>query len=168
MERTENLHLHEQTWSCDRRRFIQAMAMATGSMGMGVVSSRAADERGPRAVSGAGVIVVTAPRGHIGQPLMEHLLQSSARIRVIDRSPARLPEHVRARVEVVEGSHAESSVVDREFEGAGTVFWLCPPDPRAYSVEQAYLEFTRPACEAIRRHRVERVVSVSALGRGTQ
>lgn len=31
----------------------------------------------------------------------------------------------------------------------------------------AYVDFTRPACEAISRHGVRRVVSISALGRGT-
>lgn len=31
----------------------------------------------------------------------------------------------------------------------------------------AYIDFTRPASEAIRRHRVRRVVGISALGRGT-
>src|SRR5690606_24510702 len=44
---------------------------------------------------------------------------------------------------------------------------VCPPDPRATSVTGAYLDFTRPACDAIRAHGVRRVVSVSALGRGT-
>lgn len=73
-------------------------------------------------------------------------------------------EPVRRRIEIVEGSHGEASVVDRAFEGADTVFWLCPPDPRAESVEKAYFEFTRSACDAIRRHGVARVVSVSALG----
>ena len=46
------------------------------------------------------------------------------------------------------------------------MFWLAPPDPTK-TLEQAYLEFTRPAAEAIRRHGVRRVVSVTALGRGT-
>jgi uncharacterized protein YbjT (DUF2867 family) len=47
------------------------------------------------------------------------------------------------------------------------VFWLVPPNPRAESLEAAYLDFTRPACRAIQTHGVGHVVSVSALGRGT-
>ena len=47
------------------------------------------------------------------------------------------------------------------------MFWLTPPDPRAPSVDAAYLDFTRPAADAFKTHRVERVVGVSALGRGT-
>jgi uncharacterized protein YbjT (DUF2867 family) len=47
------------------------------------------------------------------------------------------------------------------------VFWLVPPIPIIESPEAAYLDFTRPACEALRRHGVRRVVGVSALGRTT-
>src|SRR4029077_3540128 len=42
-----------------------------------------------------------------------------------------------------------------------------PPDPRAPSVEAAFVGFTRPGAEDFRKHGVGRVVAVSALGRGT-
>jgi uncharacterized protein YbjT (DUF2867 family) len=42
-----------------------------------------------------------------------------------------------------------------------------PPDPHADSVQAAYLDFTRPAGDAFKRHEVQQVVGVSALGRGT-
>jgi uncharacterized protein YbjT (DUF2867 family) len=47
------------------------------------------------------------------------------------------------------------------------VFWLVPPDRHAESVEAAYVDFTRPACDAFKNQGVSRVVGVSALGRGT-
>jgi uncharacterized protein YbjT (DUF2867 family) len=65
------------------------------------------------------------------------------------------------------GSHGDAAVADKAFSGADAVFWLTPPDPRAPSVEAAFVGFTRPAAEAFRRHGVGRVVAVSALGRGT-
>ena len=46
------------------------------------------------------------------------------------------------------------------------MFWLAPPDSTK-TLEEAWLDFTRPAAEAIRRHAVPRVVSITALGRGT-
>jgi uncharacterized protein YbjT (DUF2867 family) len=58
-------------------------------------------------------------------------------------------------------------VADQAFDGADAVFWLTPPDPRAESLEAAFAGFTRPAAEAFRKHDVQRVVGVSALGRGT-
>jgi hypothetical protein len=46
------------------------------------------------------------------------------------------------------------------------VFWEVPPNPHAASPEAAYLDFTRPACDAFKSEKVSRVVGVSALGRG--
>ena len=46
------------------------------------------------------------------------------------------------------------------------LFWLVPPNRRAESVEGYYLDFTRPACEAVKSQGVKRVVAVSTLGRG--
>ena len=47
------------------------------------------------------------------------------------------------------------------------MFWLVSADPRAESVEAAYVDFSRPACAAFRSRGVKRVVAISALGRGT-
>jgi uncharacterized protein YbjT (DUF2867 family) len=113
------------------------------------------------------MIVITSPTGLIGRQVLEHVLQSGERVRVIARDASRLPPNARERVEVVQGSHADSDVVTKAFTGADTVFWLVPPDPRAASVEAAYVDFTRPACEALRRCGVKRVVGITALGRGT-
>jgi uncharacterized protein YbjT (DUF2867 family) len=66
----------------------------------------------------------------------------------------------------VQGSHGDIDVVNQAFAGADSVFWLVPPDFHAESVEAAYVDFTRPACDALRSQGVRRVVGVSALGRG--
>jgi uncharacterized protein YbjT (DUF2867 family) len=113
------------------------------------------------------MIVVTAPTGLIGHQVLENLLGSGEPVRVIVRDPSRLPAHARERVEIVQGSHSDADVVDRAFAGADAVFWLVPPDPHAGSVEAAYVDFTRPACDTFKRHEVRRVVGISALGRGT-
>ncbi|WP_211165823.1 NAD(P)H-binding protein [Azoarcus sp. TTM-91] len=150
-----------------RRRFLGSLALGTGagvagSLGLGVagLAHAATPPAGAR-------IVVTAPTGNIGAQVLTNLLAGGAKVRVIARDPANLAAQVRARVEVVQGSHGDASVVDRAFEGADSVFWLCPPEPGAKSVRAAYVEFTRPACEAITRHGVRRVVGITALGRGT-
>src|SRR5215472_1572440 len=106
------------------------------------------------------MIVITAPTGLIGHQVLGNVLDrvpGGEPVRVIVRDPARLPAEVRGSVDVV----------NRAFAGADAVFWLCPPDPRADSAEAAYVDFTRPACEAFRRHGVGRVVGISSLGRGT-
>jgi len=117
------------------------------------------------------MIVITTPTGLIGHQVLGNVLghvpADGEPVRVIVRDPARLPKEVRERVEVVQGSHGAADVLDRAFAGADAVFWLAPPDPQADSVEAAYVDFTRPACDAFKRHEVGRVVGISALGRGT-
>jgi uncharacterized protein YbjT (DUF2867 family) len=112
------------------------------------------------------MIVVTTPTGTIGQQVLANLLDSGEPIRAIARDPSRLPSQARERVEVVQGSHGDVDVVNQAFAGADSVFWLVPPDPHAESVEAAYVDFSRPACDAFKTQGVQRVVGVTALGRG--
>jgi len=113
------------------------------------------------------MIVITAPTGNIGGQVLEKLLEADAQVRVIVRDPGKLPDNVRTRIEVVVGSHADQETVHSAFAGADALFWLVPPDPKAPSVESAYVDFTRPAADAIKEHNIQRVVVVTALGRGT-
>ena len=113
------------------------------------------------------MIVVTTPTGNVGSQVLSELVSGDEPIRVIARDPGRLTPETRERVELVPGSHSDSAVVNKAFAGADSVFWLVPPDPRAASVEAAYVDFTRPASQALRAQGVKRVVGISALGRGT-
>ncbi len=113
------------------------------------------------------MIVVTTPTGKIGHHVVQHLLDAGEKVRVVARDPGKLPRAVRDQVDIIEGSHGEAAVVNRAFDGAEAVFWLVAPDP-ADMVVHSYVEFSKPASEAIRRHGVKRVVAVSALGRGTE
>jgi uncharacterized protein YbjT (DUF2867 family) len=98
------------------------------------------------------VIVVTTPTGLIGHQVLANLLDSGEeiRVRVIARDPSRLSPRDRERVEVVQGSHDNIDVVTRAFAGADSVFWLVPPDYQAESGESAYVDFSRPACDAFK------------------
>ena len=111
------------------------------------------------------MIVITSPTGQIGRQVLDRVLDRGEPVRVIARDPGRLPRRVRERVDVVQGSHGDPDVVDHAFAGADAVFWLVP-HPHAPSLDVAYLDFTRPACDAFKNQPIERVVGVSALGRG--
>jgi uncharacterized protein YbjT (DUF2867 family) len=113
------------------------------------------------------MIVITTPTGQIGSQVLENLLHAGEALRVIARDPSNLSPEVRERVEIVQGSHSDTTVVDEAFAGADAVFWLAPPDPQAPSVEAAFVGFTRPAAEAFKKQGVGRVVAITALGRGT-
>lgn len=115
------------------------------------------------------MIAITTPTGDIGAQVLDRILDSGEAVRVIARDPARLPERVIARAEVVPGSHGDADTITKALDGADRLFWLVPPPPLSYpgSAEQYYLDFTRPACEAIRGLRAG-VVGVSTLGHGYQ
>jgi uncharacterized protein YbjT (DUF2867 family) len=112
------------------------------------------------------MIAITTPTGLIGHQVLDRVLEADEPVRVIVRDPARLPAPARERVELIEGSHGDPEVVDRAFAGADSVFWLAPPNRTAPTLDAVYADFARPAAEAIVRHRVKRVVDVSAVGRG--
>ncbi|QKG19765.1 NAD(P)H-binding protein [Actinomadura verrucosospora] len=112
------------------------------------------------------MIVITTPTGNIGRRVVDGVLAAGAPARLIVRDASRLPAKVRENAEVVEGSHGDPDVVAKAFAGAGTVFWLAPPNHRAESLDDIYSRFAQPACEAFRSQGVQRVVAVSALGRG--
>lgn len=112
------------------------------------------------------MIVVTTPTGDIGSQVLSALVETDQDIRVIARHPSKLPPQVHQRVEIIEGSHGDRATVDRAFVGADAVFWLTVGDPSAPNADAAYVDFSRPACDAIRSRGVKRVVGISALGRG--
>jgi uncharacterized protein YbjT (DUF2867 family) len=112
------------------------------------------------------MIVVTTPTGNIGRHVVRHLLEANEVLRLIVRNPDTLLPEVRERVEVVEGSHGDAAVVNRAFEGADAVFWLCPPTPSA-TPAAATVDFARAGADAIRRHGVPHIVAVTTLGRDT-
>jgi uncharacterized protein YbjT (DUF2867 family) len=111
------------------------------------------------------MIVVTTPTGNIGSQVVPLLLAAGESVRVIARDPSKLSSAIRGKVEVVQGSAADAAVIDKAFKGAESVFWVVPPDFSATNIDEYYLAFTRPAAAAIKTHGIERVVSVSSLGR---
>ncbi len=112
------------------------------------------------------MIVVTTPTGNIGRHVVQHLLDAGETLRLIVRDPGKLPQAVRDRVQVVEGSHGNAAVVDQAFRDADAVFWLCPPTPSA-TPAAATIDFARPGAEAMRRHGVRHIVAATTLGRDT-
>lgn len=113
------------------------------------------------------MIVVTAPTSQIGSKVARILANTSAPLRLIVRDASKLPDDLRERSEVIVGSHGDSAVVDRAFDGASAVFWLVPPQT-AKTLEEAWMGFTRPAAAALRRQGAPRVVAITAIGRGTR
>ncbi|MFJ5776223.1 NmrA family NAD(P)-binding protein [Streptomyces sp. NPDC093094] len=113
------------------------------------------------------MIVITTPTGDIGRQVMDRLLDAGEAVRAIVRDPSRLPEHVRASAEIVQGSHGDAGTIAKALEGADQMFWLVPPaDLRdAGDARHYYLDFTRHAVQEAAKRDV-RMVGVTSLGRG--
>jgi uncharacterized protein YbjT (DUF2867 family) len=114
------------------------------------------------------MIVVTTPTGHIGSQVVQNLIAADESVRVIARDPDKLADEIRGRVEVVQGSSDDESVMMRALEGAENLFLVVPPSFSTTDDQEYYLRFTRPANHAIKRHGVTRVVTVSGVGRGVE
>ena len=108
------------------------------------------------------MIVITTPTGDIGHRVLKHVLQGSEPVRAIARDPSRIPQEIRQRIEVIPGSHGDAATIEKALTSADALFWLIPPEPlmTLNSVDQAYLGFTKPAAEAIRKYGVKRVVEL--------
>ncbi|SDT33627.1 NmrA family NAD(P)-binding protein [Microlunatus soli] len=114
------------------------------------------------------MIVLTGATGQIGAVVLRSLLDRGEKVRVVVRDADRLPTDLRDQVDVVVGSHADRSVIDQALDGAEALFWLPPSNPTATSPYEAYVTASVPAADAVVRHSVPRVVTVSALGQQVQ
>ncbi len=112
------------------------------------------------------MIVVTTPTGKIGSQVVKGLLDAGEDVRVIVRDPAKLPLEIAERVEIVQGSHDDVTVVLRACEDAESFFLVVPPSFTTTDVATYYMSFTTPLIEAIENGKVKRVVAVSACGKG--
>lgn len=112
------------------------------------------------------MIVITTPTGDIGARVLAHVLEAGGAVRVVVRDASALPDDVRERIEVVEGSHADAAVIGPALAGARSAFWLPPGPPTSAGPQEAYVEFSRAFCDALPASGVTHVVGVSALGRG--
>ncbi len=96
------------------------------------------------------MIVITGPTGTIGKQVLENVLKSGEPVRVIARDSSRLPSRIRKSVEVVHGVARRHRRCEPGVRGRRRRVLLVPPDPHAKSVEAAYVNFTRPTCDAIK------------------
>jgi uncharacterized protein YbjT (DUF2867 family) len=109
-------------------------------------------------------IAVTTPTGNIGSRVVEALIEAGADLTVLVRDPARLPDEVRARATVQQGTLEDAAFVRRATAGADALFLLIPP---AYTTDDwagFQLGIGRAAADAVRANGIRRVVLLSSGG----
>ncbi len=112
------------------------------------------------------MLVVTTPIGQIGRQVLDQLVAAGEPVRAVVRDRSRIAPGLSAKVDVVEGSHADPATLARALEGAEAIFWCVPPDTRVSDVREYYLGFSGPLAAALPGSSVRRVVLVSSGGRG--
>lgn len=108
-------------------------------------------------------IVINTPAGNIGRVVTTELLDAGERVVIISRHPHKVADFVARGARLVEGSIDDPAVLDRALEGADALFWLTPFVPRADYLAWAPA-IAAMAGDALRRHRVPRVVLISSVG----
>jgi uncharacterized protein YbjT (DUF2867 family) len=111
-------------------------------------------------------IAVAAPTGHIGSRVVQKLIAAKADVIVLARKPESLPEEVRSKTKVAQGSLEDAAFVQRATEGADTLFWLTPPNFGAPDLRVFMLGLAENAAAAIRKNHIQRVVNISSHGAG--
>lgn len=109
-------------------------------------------------------IVINTPAGKIGRVVTDRLLGAGNNVTIISRHPDKVADFVARGAKLVEGSIDDTSVLDKAFAGASAVFWLTP-----FVFDQIdYIAWARrtgqAAAEAVKRHKVQRVVLISSVG----
>jgi len=111
------------------------------------------------------VVLVTGATGFIGSRLVQELVESGARVRVLVRRPELLTPAIRSRVEVVSGDLQDPGAPAVAVPGARTVLHLAAfcrtwsRDPGHFS--EINVHAVERLLDAARRFGVERVVHVS-------
>lgn len=109
-------------------------------------------------------IVVTTPTGNIGSRVVQNLLESDAEITLLARDAARLPDAVRARATVREGSLEDAEFVLGATAGADALFLLIPPHFTTDDWAGFQRGIARAAADAVRANGIGRVVFLSSVG----
>ena len=110
------------------------------------------------------MIVVTTPNGRTGSQVLGHLLDRDETVRVVSHNPDRLPQVVRERCGVIDGSLDDAETLKRGFDGAESVFWCIPQsrEGNRWSDAHEYHQRFATAAANVLSGSSTRVVAISA------
>ena len=107
------------------------------------------------------MILITTPTGHIGSKVLEKLIKTNEKLRVLARDPWKLSSEVKSKSEIMQGSLDDSDFVSKAYDGAQSLFLVIPPTMNCTDVNEYYLNFAKVSCDAIRKQKIKRVVYIS-------
>jgi predicted dehydrogenase/nucleoside-diphosphate-sugar epimerase len=151
-------------------RDVVNLCIAIGEKGIGSQGTREKLAPLPPMITGSGdtkaaAIVVLGATGFIGRELARQLVDAGHRIRVLVRSPDRLPDELRVpSVEIFKGDLTKPEHVQRAIERSHVVYHLARANVKTWNefVEQD-IEVTRQVAEACLASKVERLIYTGTI-----
>lgn len=101
-------------------------------------------------------VVIFGATGDLGGECLAQCLEAGHEVRVLARTPSKLPEDVSDRISIVAGDALDESRVDEALQGAEAVLFAVGVDRD--SPEDLCTDITRHILEAMSRHGVRRFV----------
>jgi uncharacterized protein YbjT (DUF2867 family) len=108
-------------------------------------------------------VAITAPTGNIGRRLVPKLLAAGLDLTLITRSPHKIPENIRTRVNIEEGVLQDSGFIARATRGAEALYWLNPGNKTATDVLAWYKGYGESVANAVNTNEIPHVVNISAI-----
>ncbi|SEU22219.1 NmrA family NAD(P)-binding protein [Stigmatella erecta] len=109
-------------------------------------------------------IVVTAASGNIGARVAEQVVAAGAEAVLLSRHPAKLAALSARGAQVLPVGSDDAPGLLSAAKGAEALFYLAPPNPGAKDLRDWYLQTATAAAQAVREHRIPRVVCISTVG----
>ena len=109
-------------------------------------------------------ILVTGASGFIGRHLISKLMEDRALVRVVTRSPDRLPPEWTGRAEVITGNLLEKGTLETATKGVSIVFHLAGETQDQASMSAVNAEATQHLVAAACAAGVKRFVHLSSVG----
>ncbi|WP_375756940.1 NAD(P)H-binding protein [Corallococcus exercitus] len=109
-------------------------------------------------------IALVGATGHVAGRALERVVQAGAQAVALVRHPEKLPESLRSRVHVEQGTLEDGAFVVRATRGADALLWLTPTTFGAQDFRAYTLDLARNAARALQENRIQRVVFVSSHG----
>ena len=113
------------------------------------------------------MILVTTPTGNSGSLILRQLVEGGHAVRVLVRDPQKIPEDLRAKIEIAQGSLLDVDEFTKALTGCDTVYYCIPQGVTPTNVMKYYEDFAGVAAEAIRRAGTKRIVYLGGAGKAS-
>ncbi|EAU68720.1 NmrA family NAD(P)-binding protein [Stigmatella aurantiaca] len=109
-------------------------------------------------------LLVTAASGNIGSRVAEQIVAAGAEAVLLSRHPAKLSALSARGAQVLPIGSDDAPGLLSAAQGADALFFLAPPNPGAKDLRDWYTQTATAAAQAVREHRIPRVVCISTVG----